>query len=51
MLFNPDITKEEQEIFFSQKENNTSHPSLYFNNAQIQRKSVQKYQISWPYFR
>ena len=28
MLFNPDITKEAQEIFFSQKENNTSHPSL-----------------------
>ena len=43
MLFNPDITKEAQENFFSQKENNRSHPSLYFNNARIQRKSVQKY--------
>ena len=43
MLFNPDITKEVQEIFFYQKENNKSHPSLYFNNAWIQRKSVQKH--------
>ena len=36
MLFNPDIRKQAQEIIFFQKKNDTSHPSLYFNNAQIQ---------------
>ena len=34
MSFNPDITK---------KKNNTSHPSFYFNNTPIQRKSVQRH--------
>ena len=43
MSFNPDITKQAQEIIFSRKKNNTSHPSLYFNNTPIQRKSIQKY--------
>ena len=43
MLFNPDITKQAQEIIFSRKKNNTSHPSLYFNNTPIQQKSVQKH--------
>ena len=43
MSFNPDKTKKEQEIIFSRKKNDTSHPSLYFNNAWIQRQSVQKY--------
>ena len=40
--FNPDITKQARE-FFSQKENNLSHPILYFNDAQIQRQFVQKH--------
>ena len=43
MSFNSDITKQAQEIIFSRKENNTIHPSLYFNNTPIQRKSVQKH--------
>ena len=38
--FNPDITKQAQEIVFSRKKNDTSHPSLYFNDARIQRPSV-----------
>ena len=42
MSFNPDITQQAQEIIFSRKKNNTCHPSLYFNNTWIQRKSVQK---------
>ena len=41
--FNPDIAKQAQEIIFYQKKNETSHPSLYFNNARIQRQSVQKH--------
>ena len=43
MLFNPDITKQAQEIIFSRKKNDKSHPSLYFNNARIERQSVQKH--------
>ena len=46
MSFNPNITKQAQEIIFSRKENDTSHSSLYFNNARIQpqkSKSVQKH--------
>ena len=43
MSVNPDITKQAQEIIFSRKKNNTSHPSLYFNNTPIQRKSVQNH--------
>ena len=41
--FNPDITKQAQEIIFSQKENDTGHPSLQFNNARIQQQSVKKH--------
>ena len=43
MSFNPDITKQAQEIIFSRKKNNTNHPSLYFNDTPIHRKSIQKY--------
>ena len=43
MSFNPEIKKQAQEIIFSQKKNDTSHPSLYFNNARIQRQSAQKH--------
>ena len=35
MSFNLDITKQAQEIIFSRKKNDKSHPSLYFNNARI----------------
>ena len=43
MSFNPDIIRQEQEIVFSRKRNDTSHPSLYFHNERIQRQSVQKH--------
>ena len=43
MLFNPDVTKQAQEIIFSRKKNDIRHPSLYFSNARIQRQSVQKH--------
>ena len=33
MSFNPDKMQQPQEIIFSQKKNNTCHPSLYFNNT------------------
>ena len=40
MSFNLDITKPAQEIIFSRKKNDTSYPSLYFNNARMQRQSL-----------
>ena len=43
MSFNPDITKQAQEIIFSRKKNDTSHPSLYFNNTQIQQRYAHKH--------
>ena len=43
MSFNPDITKQAQEIIFSRKKNDKSHPSLYFNDARIKRQSVKKH--------
>ena len=48
MSFNPDVTKQVQEVVFSWKKNDTSHPCLYLNNTQIQRWSVQKH---WSLFR
>ena len=42
-MINSDITNQAQEIIFSLKKNNLSHPSLYFNNTQIQQQSVQKH--------
>ena len=43
MSFKPDVTKQAEEIIFSQKKNNASQLSLYFNDTQIHRKSVQKH--------
>ena len=43
MSFNSDITKQAQEIIFSRKKNYTTHPSSYFNNTPVQRKSDQKH--------
>ena len=40
--FNPDIRKQAQEIIFSLRENNTSHPNSYFNNARTPQESLQK---------
>ena len=43
MSFNPDTTKQAQEIIFSRKKIDAGHLCLYFNNARIQRQSVQKH--------
>ena len=34
MSFNPDLTNQAQNIIFYRKKTSTSHPNLYFNNAQ-----------------
>ena len=35
MVFNPDITKQPQEVIFSRKLNKPVHPNLTFNNSQV----------------
>ena len=47
MSFNPDITNQAQDIIFSRKKNDSSHPRLYFNSAQIQQQSIQKHLVSF----
>ena len=41
MTFNPDTTKQAQEVIFSRKSKN--HPPLLFNNASVTRTSSQKH--------
>ena len=43
MSFNPDRTKQAQEIIFSRKKNATAHPPLFFNNSEIKLSSNQKH--------
>ena len=43
MSFNPDRTKQVQEIIFSRKKNATIHPSLFFNNSEVRLISNQKH--------
>ena len=41
--FNPDQTKQAQEIIFSRKKNATTHPPLFFHNSEIKFTSNQKH--------
>ena len=43
MSFNPDRTKQTQEIIFSRKKNATTHPPLFFKNSEIKVSSNQKH--------
>ena len=43
MLFNPDVTKQAQEVIFSHKSNKTDHPVVYFNEAPVAKASCQKH--------
>ena len=43
MSFNPDRTKQAQEIIFFGKKNATTHPPLFFNNSEIKLSSNQKH--------
>ena len=43
MNFNPDTTKQAQEVIFSCKVKKTVHPPVLFNNACVSRTSSQKY--------
>ena len=43
MSFNPDPSKQAQEIIFSRKKIKSSHPSVYFNNIPVNSTSVHKH--------
>ena len=43
MSFNPDPTKQAQEVIFSRKNNKPYHPDLIFNQTNIKRTSSQKH--------
>ena len=41
--FNPDPKKPAQEVLFSRKNSNISHPIIHFNNVQVQRANQQRH--------
>ena len=43
MSFNPDPSKQAQEIIFSRKTKKNSHPSLHFNNSIVSQSPYQKH--------
>ena len=43
MSFNPDLSKQAQEIIFSRKTKIVSHPSLRFNNSIVSQSPYQKH--------
>ena len=42
-MFNPDPKKTAQEVLFSRKSSNITHPIIYFNNVQVQGPNQQKH--------
>ena len=42
MSFNPDPSKQAQEVIFSRKTQKTCHPSIYFNNKSVKQVPSQK---------
>ena len=43
MLFNPDITKQAQEVNFSRKNIKNDHPIVYVNEAPVAHTTCQKH--------
>ena len=43
ILFNPDASKQAQEVVFSRKKNPSNHNDIYFNNMPLNRKNTQKH--------
>ena len=43
IIFNPDASKQAQEIVFSRKANANNHATLYFNNVPVIRENIQKH--------
>ena len=43
MVFNPDLTKQAQEVMFSRKSHSPKHPDLYFNNIVVEKVKTKKH--------
>ena len=43
MIFNPDLTKQMQEVIFSRKTKKLLYPSLSFNNIRLKNSVFQKH--------
>ena len=43
MSFNPDVSKQAQEVVFSRKSQKLAHPPVFFNNVPVKRCSIQKH--------
>ena len=43
MLFNPDLSKQTQEVIFSRKKKKTDHPIVYFNEAPFAHTACHKH--------
>ena len=43
MSFNPEVTKQAQEVVFSRKRQKVTHPTVYFNNSPVTQSSSQKH--------
>ena len=44
MIFNPNVSKQTQEVLFSRKAITTNHITVYFNNVPLIRENFQKHQ-------
>ena len=42
MSFNPEVTKQAQEVFFSQKSQKFTHATVYFSNSPVAKGSCKK---------
>ena len=43
MSFNPDLSKQAQEVIFTRKVQKVVHPPIFFNKKPVQKVSSQKY--------
>ena len=43
MSFNPDVSKQAQEVIFSKRAQKLFHPTVLFNNIPVQCSTVQKH--------
>ena len=43
MIFNPDTSKQVQEIVFSRKANASNYKNVYFNNVPVIKENIQKH--------
>ena len=43
MSFNPDPTKQAQEVIFSRKKKKISHPDIFCNNSLVEQSQFQKH--------